>query len=81
MLPLALINLSGSIRVQREHKCIHRMMQLEEMKRALSDLSNVCEQHFYFRALITSESLKEASDRKQGKGAKLVSLWLPCSAG
>lgn len=81
MLLLALINLSGSIGVEQEHKGIHRMMQPEEMKRALSDLSNVCKQHFYFRALITSESLKEASDRKQGKGTQLVSLCLPCSAG
>lgn len=47
------------------------MMQPEEIQTALSDVSSVCGQHFYFRALITSESLKEVSDRKEGKGIKL----------
>lgn len=77
MLPLALINLSGSIGVEREYKCIHRMMQPEEMERALSDLSNVCEQHFYFRARITSESLKEASETRETRERNTTCLSVP----
>jgi len=70
MLPLVLINLSrlhqSGARTQapQQNDATHWW---EEVKTALPDLSSIWGQHFYFRAPITRESLKEASDRERNK--------------